>query len=144
MAKDARLLPPALRQAKNLLIVTAHPDDECLFFAPSILGVLGRNPDTVGALLVISTGQWSLMYQVLFLLATGNHYGVGEMRIQELKGSCSALGIAGERCIALDREDLQDNPQVWWDQNAIVDVVKEYIEKWMIDAVSAADMKQNV
>jgi N-acetylglucosaminylphosphatidylinositol deacetylase len=54
---DARLLPPALQRAQNLLIVTAHPDDECLFFAPSILGVLDRNPDTVGGLLVLSTGE---------------------------------------------------------------------------------------
>jgi N-acetylglucosaminylphosphatidylinositol deacetylase len=54
---DARLLPPALQQAKNLLIVTAHPDDECLFFAPSILGVLDKNPNIVGGLLVLSTGK---------------------------------------------------------------------------------------
>ena len=57
VGNDARLLPPALQGAKNLLIVTAHPDDECLFFAPSILGVLGRNHDMVGGLLVMSTGK---------------------------------------------------------------------------------------
>src|SRR5450432_224903 len=56
IGKDARLLPTELQHAKNLLIVTAHPDDECLFFAPSILGVLDRNPNTVGGLLVLSTG----------------------------------------------------------------------------------------
>lgn len=57
VGSDFRLLPAELQQAKNLLIVTAHPDDECLFFAPSILGVLDRNPDTVGGLLVMSTGE---------------------------------------------------------------------------------------
>jgi hypothetical protein len=59
VGKDARLLPPALQNAKSLLIVTAHPDDECLFFAPSILGVLDMNPDIVGGLLVLSTGKIS-------------------------------------------------------------------------------------
>lgn len=54
---DARLLPPELLRAKNLLVVTAHPDDECLFFAPSILGVLDRNRDARGALVVMSTGM---------------------------------------------------------------------------------------
>lgn len=54
---DARLLPSSLQGAKNLLIVTAHPDDETLFFAPSILGVLDRNHDVKGGLLVISTGE---------------------------------------------------------------------------------------
>jgi N-acetylglucosaminylphosphatidylinositol deacetylase len=57
VAKDPRLLPSPLRRAKNVLIVTAHPDDECLFFSPSILGVLDANPDVVGGLVVLSTGQ---------------------------------------------------------------------------------------
>lgn len=54
---DARLLPPELSKAKNLLIVTAHPDDECLFFSPSILGVLDRNKSIKGGLVVMSTGM---------------------------------------------------------------------------------------
>src|SRR5271167_4409173 len=57
IGRDARLLPTALRHSKNLLIVTAHPDDECLFFAPSILGILDINPNIVGGLLVFSTGM---------------------------------------------------------------------------------------
>jgi N-acetylglucosaminylphosphatidylinositol deacetylase len=56
VGRDARLLPPELLQAKNVLIVTAHPDDECLFFSPSILGVLDRNRAINGGLLVMSTG----------------------------------------------------------------------------------------
>jgi len=54
---DARILPPQLLAARNLLIVTAHPDDECLFFAPSIIGVLDRNKEMTGGLLVMSTGK---------------------------------------------------------------------------------------
>jgi hypothetical protein len=53
---DGRLLPFALQRAASLLVVTAHPDDECLFFAPSIVGVLDRNREVVGGLLVFSTG----------------------------------------------------------------------------------------
>jgi hypothetical protein len=56
IGRDPRLFPPALRHAENLLIVTAHPDDECLFFSPSVLGVLSGNPDATGSLLVLSTG----------------------------------------------------------------------------------------
>ena len=59
VGSDARILPPQLLAAKNLLIVTAHPDDECLFFAPSILGVLDRNKAVTGGLLVMSTGMAS-------------------------------------------------------------------------------------
>ncbi len=57
VGSDARILPPQLLAAKNLLIVTAHPDDECLFFSPSILGILDRNRDITGGLLVMSTGE---------------------------------------------------------------------------------------
>ena len=56
VGSDARILPPQLLAARNLLVVTAHPDDECLFFSPSILGVLDRNKDMTGGLLVMSTG----------------------------------------------------------------------------------------
>lgn len=59
VGRDARILPPELLAAKNLLVVTAHPDDECLFFAPSILGLLDRNKAMTGGLLVMSTGQFS-------------------------------------------------------------------------------------
>lgn len=64
VGSDARILPPQLLAAKNLLIVTAHPDDECLFFAPSILGVLDRNRAVTGGLLVMSTGVWFLCLPV--------------------------------------------------------------------------------
>jgi N-acetylglucosaminylphosphatidylinositol deacetylase len=64
VAKDPRILPPALRRAKNLLIVTAHPDDECLFFAPAILGVLDGNPDTKGGLLVLSSGPLPIFLSI--------------------------------------------------------------------------------
>jgi len=121
---DARLLPPALQRAQNLLIVTAHPDDECLFFAPSILGVLDRNPDTVGGLLVLSTG---------------NNYGAGEERILELKGSCGALGIDPARCVALDRPEIQDSPTEWWDQDVIEKIVREYVQKWSVDVIITFD-----
>ncbi|KAK3358002.1 putative deacetylase LmbE-like domain-containing protein [Lasiosphaeria hispida] len=124
VGSDARLLPPQLLSAKNLLIVTAHPDDECLFFAPSILGVLDRNREVVGGLLVMSKG---------------NNYGVGDLRRHELKGSCTALGIADERCIALDHADLQDNPHVWWDTDLIERIVHEHVKKWQIDAIITFD-----
>ncbi|KAK3302666.1 putative deacetylase LmbE-like domain-containing protein [Chaetomium strumarium] len=124
VGSDARILPPQLLAAKNLLIVTAHPDDECLFFSPSILGVLDRNKAITGSLLVMSTG---------------NNYGLGETRKQELQGSCQALGIHSQRCIALDHPELQDNPRVWWNTDLIEGIVRDYVKKWKIDAILTFD-----
>ncbi|OLN95495.1 putative vacuolar protein sorting-associated protein TDA6-like protein 2 [Colletotrichum chlorophyti] len=121
---DARLLPYELQSAKNILIVTAHPDDECLFFAPSILAVLGRNHHLTGGLLAMSVG---------------NNKGIGDTRKQELKGSCHALGIDPLRCEALDHPDLQDNPKLWWSASAIQPILKDYVRKWKIDAIITFD-----
>ncbi|EHK19719.1 N-acetylglucosaminyl-phosphatidylinositol de-N-acetylase, a glycan bosynthesis protein [Trichoderma virens Gv29-8] len=124
VGSDARLLPPELLQSKNLLVVTAHPDDECLFFSPTILGILDRNHAINGGLLVMSTG---------------NNYGKGETRKQELKGSCHALGINPSRCEAMNHPSLQDNPRVWWDTNLIQAIVREYVKKWEVDAIITFD-----
>ncbi|KAL1838454.1 hypothetical protein VTJ49DRAFT_2651 [Mycothermus thermophilus] len=125
VGSDARILPPQLQTAKNLLVVTAHPDDECLFFSPSILGVLDRRKrEMTGGLLVMSTG---------------NNYGLGETRQKELQGSCRALGVHAARCVALDHPELQDNPTVWWNTTLIEDIVREHVEKWKIDAIITFD-----
>lgn len=59
LAGDPRLVPHTIQQARNVLLVTAHPDDETLFFSPTILH--GRNnPDVTRSLLVLSTGESSL------------------------------------------------------------------------------------
>ncbi|CAK7210959.1 hypothetical protein SCUCBS95973_000968 [Sporothrix curviconia] len=124
VGSDVRLLPQELQGAKNLLVVTAHPDDECLFFAPSILGVLDRNRGVHGSLISMSTG---------------NNYGIGDLRKKELTGSCAALQIDPARCIALDHPALQDNPAVWWDTALVQTIVQEYIAKWDVDAILTFD-----
>lgn len=52
-----------------------------------------------------------------------------------MAGSCRALGIHEERCVALDHPDLQDNPTVWWDTDLIAKIVHEHVLNWEVDAV---------
>ena len=47
--------PKNLKQSKNILFVTAHPDDECMFFAPAI-EYLKQNSNLF--LLVLSNGGY--------------------------------------------------------------------------------------
>ncbi len=59
-------------EGKSLLLVTAHPDDECLFFSPAVLGILGRGRDGIGGdgermeggLLVMSSGELFLLLRL--------------------------------------------------------------------------------
>lgn len=56
LANDPRLVPHAIRNARNVLLITAHPDDESLFFSPSIL----HNSEKTYVnrhLLVLSSGE---------------------------------------------------------------------------------------
>jgi len=66
------------QQAKNVLLVTAHPDDEAMFFAPTILSLASRR-------------EISLFH---VCLSNGNADGLGETRKAELGYSLDILGIS--------------------------------------------------
>ena len=51
----------------------------------------------------------------------------------ELKAAC--LRIGAKQCIVLDREDIRDNPKIWWDQEIVQTIVKSWVSKWSADAV---------
>ena len=57
-------------------MVTAHPDDEVMFFSPTILTLVGFGVE-VSAI----------------CLSLGNADGLGDVRRQELVASYSALGV---------------------------------------------------
>jgi N-acetylglucosaminylphosphatidylinositol deacetylase len=115
-------IPMEILQTKNFLIVVAHPDDECLFFSPTILGLISR--EKTGHLLVFSTG---------------NSNGLGPIRVKELKGSCQRLGIDLSRCLSLNLTDLQDNPQLWWSKRNISEIIQKYIKQFEIDLLITFD-----
>ncbi|RAL14188.1 PIG-L family deacetylase [Aspergillus homomorphus CBS 101889] len=123
LADDPRLVPHNLQRARHVLLVTAHPDDETLFFSPTIL-YHRRAPDVTRALLVLSSG---------------NYNGLGDLRQDEIHHSCDRLGIAPDRCVVLDRSELQDNPTTWWDEELIRDLVAHYVERWKIDLLYTFD-----
>ncbi len=78
------------QQAKNVLLVTAHPDDEAMFFAPTILSLANR--------------QEIALFHVC--LSNGNADGLGETRKAELGYSLDILGISRQN------RWLVDNPYV--------------------------------
>lgn len=83
------------------LILTAHPDDECMFFSPTILSLVKQNVHVKA--LCLSSGMLSCLYRGVnmrltymhsFLLASpGNATGLGDIRSQELTSSYRVLGV---------------------------------------------------
>ncbi|KAE8405060.1 putative deacetylase LmbE-like domain-containing protein [Aspergillus pseudonomiae] len=123
LANDPRLVPIAFQDARSILLVTAHPDDETLFFSPTIT-YRRTDPDVKRSLLVISSG---------------NYDGLGDKRQSELHSSCEQLHIAQDRCVVLDVAELQDNPKQWWDEDMVKDLVSSYKEKWHVDLIVTFD-----
>lgn len=85
-----------------VLIVIAHPDDEAMFFGPSILS-LSRD------------------YTVhLLCLSTGNYRQEGTIRQRELVASCELLGIPRD-CVHVvhDEVELPDHPTRMWTPQAV-------------------------
>ena len=115
-------IPMKMRKTKTFLVVVAHPDDECLFFSPTILGLISHQKK--GHLLVLSTG---------------NSNGLGPIRENEVKQSCQRLNIDISRCLSLNLTDLQDNPYRWWPKRNISEIVQNYIEQFDIDLLITFD-----
>lgn len=115
-------IPMEIKNSKKFLIVVAHPDDECLFFSPTIIGLTSRKKQ--GHLIVLSNG---------------NNYGLGSIRQKELNGSCQQLGIDLSYCLALNITNIQDNPHQWWSKDILFDIIDKYVKEFEIDLLITFD-----
>ncbi|XP_064438774.1 N-acetylglucosaminyl-phosphatidylinositol de-N-acetylase isoform X11 [Mirounga angustirostris] len=70
------------------LLVIAHPDDEAMFFAPTVLG-LARLRHRLS----------------LLCFSAGNYYNQGEVRKKELLQSCDVLGIPSSSIMIIDNRE---------------------------------------
>jgi N-acetylglucosaminylphosphatidylinositol deacetylase len=96
---------------KNVLFLTAHPDDEAMFFTPTIKGL------------------HDLGYKLYILcLSTGNGDGLGKVREKELEVAAKGLGFTGWKTI--DDEKLQDGKNKEWKTEDIIrHLEKEFEER---------------
>ncbi|XP_017204342.1 N-acetylglucosaminyl-phosphatidylinositol de-N-acetylase isoform X4 [Oryctolagus cuniculus] len=99
------------------LLVIAHPDDEAMFFAPTVLG-LGRLRHRVS----------------LLCFSAGNYYNQGEIRKKELLQSCGVLGIPPSSVMIIDNRDFPDDPGVQWDTELVANTLLRHVEVVTFDA----------
>ena len=103
------------------LLVTAHPDDECMFFTPTL----------------ISLGQRQSMH--VLCLSPGNYEGLGTYRAVELRRSCARLGILDDRVSVIDDPRLQDGPHNSWPPALIAALVRRHLDRHRIGRVVTFD-----
>lgn len=98
-------------KGKHYLLVIAHPDDECMFFSPTVIN-LTANGNRVSVL----------------CLSNGNADGLGKVREKELAKSCKILGCDGEDVNLIHHDDLQDTMAMSWDSKVIVKELNRFIK----------------
>jgi N-acetylglucosaminylphosphatidylinositol deacetylase len=82
------------------ILVIAHPDDESMFFAPTVLAL---------------ERVWVIS------LSNGNYDGLGRIREKELKQACDILGVEQVFCL----NAFEDNPHHSWDARDIAQVLEK-------------------
>ncbi|KAA8586382.1 N-acetylglucosaminyl-phosphatidylinositol de-N-acetylase [Etheostoma spectabile] len=104
------------------LIVTAHPDDECMFFAPTILRLVELNASVH-----------------LLCLSEGNYYNQGAQRKRELVNSCAVLGIPDSRITIVDHKRLPDDPKADWSVSLVSSMIVNHMRAQSFNMVLTFD-----
>ena len=97
------------------LFVIAHPDDEVMFFGPSIL----RSASAY--ILCLSDGSPN-----------------GTVRTREFYKSCKVLGLKG-KCFVSERKTLPDGFEYNWAKEEILEIVDEYAQRVEPDRIVTFD-----
>lgn len=91
------------------VLVTAHPDDESMFFLPTLRCL--QLKDTLSPVWIIC-------------LTTGNFDGIGTTRAKELRYAAEKV-IGFNKVILLDDTRFQDDPTARWNVKDIVSVIQQ-------------------
>lgn len=98
-----------IEKPSEILLVIAHPDDECMFFVPTLLALCQAG------------------HQIHVLcLSTGNYTGQGKIRVKELAASCHKLGCKSWK--ALDIAGLRDG-EAHWDPIVVAHGIELYLNE---------------
>lgn len=97
---------PLQSNKKLHILVIAHPDDESMFFIPTIQA-LKHSGETL----------W------LLCLTTGDYDGLGKQREKEMYQASKLLGF--EKCIVQNNASIQDHPTQRWKISNVVQAIQE-------------------
>ncbi|XP_077220993.1 uncharacterized protein LOC143854769 isoform X2 [Tasmannia lanceolata] len=107
---------------KNILLVIAHPDDESMFFSPTILYLTSRG------------------YNLHILcMSTGDVEGKGNIRKEEFYQACAILKVPLQQVKVLDHPALQDGFDKTWSHDLLQKFIGEELINRDIDLLITFD-----
>lgn len=106
---------------KKILFLIAHPDDEVMFFGPTILRLVKDNEI------------------FLVCLSNGNAEGIGKVREKELLKSCQILGISEQNIEIIENSNLQDSMSLDWNPALISGILSNIVIKRGIEIIITFD-----
>lgn len=110
------------KKGRNVLLVIAHPDDESMFFSPTLLFLASQKHN---------------LHVLCF--STGNADGMGEIRKNELFRACVMLQVPHQNINILDHPDLQDGFGRSWDHKLLAAMIGNQIKTWEINMIITFD-----
>ncbi|KAL4930828.1 PIG-L family deacetylase [Aspergillus undulatus] len=94
---------------KRICLLIAHPDDEAMFFAPTLLAL--TKPELGNHIKILC-------------LSSGDADGLGHIRREELKKSAKRLGIRGDNdVLVLDDPRFQDSMSIEWTKSDVASLL---------------------
>ncbi|XP_054723252.1 N-acetylglucosaminyl-phosphatidylinositol de-N-acetylase-like [Uloborus diversus] len=121
----AFLKPCNYRKGKGIvLIIIAHPDDECMFFGPTILNLLRDECEVY-----------------LLCLSAGGFYNKSKERKKELRESCKLLGIPAGNVVIIEHSKLPDNPNSAWSPRKVAQIILKYVIQLSVNIIVTFDEK---
>jgi N-acetylglucosaminylphosphatidylinositol deacetylase len=107
---------------KTVLFITAHPDDEAMFFVPTILTMK------------------DLGYTLHILcLSNGNADGKGKIREQELNKACKYLGFS--EIFVVDDPRIPDGMDKLWEVEVLKEIIKQRLAQHNYNGIITFDKK---
>ncbi|KAI6225630.1 N-acetylglucosaminylphosphatidylinositol deacetylase [Aphelenchoides besseyi] len=113
--------PLPVKNGSRCLLLIAHPDDECMFFGPTLLNLVRNRCE---------------LY--VLCISTGNADGLGTTRTSELVAACKQLGIPSQFLTIMNFDGLKDG-DCKWETEKLARIVLQHAERLDIEVIISFD-----